>query len=68
MMEQDYKVTFTGEYFSTVVHVPNVEVSKDEPVDFIEARVAELAEDILKYNYGIDIMTISTVDLEIEEV
>lgn len=59
----EYNVKFTGDYFSMTVCVQNVDFPADEYDDEV---VIDLASNIIKEQYGWDVLKASTIDIEVE--
>ena len=55
-MENEYGVTFHGDYFSLTINVSGVEVSEGD--DHHDVAV-DLAANILKHHYGWDVKAVS---------
>lgn len=57
LMDIDYAVTFVGDYFSMVVNVQGVDGDEELAID--------LASNIIKDYYGWDVLSVSTIAIEV---
>lgn len=59
LLDKEYTVRFTGDYFSMTVCVQGVEGEEDMALD--------LASNLIKEYYGWDVIPVATVDIEVLE-
>jgi hypothetical protein len=64
-MVRTYNVTFIGDFFSTQTTV-ELDITDDNEDN--ESRAIATACDLLADYYGWDILSVSTVDVEVEEL
>jgi hypothetical protein len=58
VIDKEYKVTFVGDYFTTILIIQGVVKDEDEAID--------LACNILMEQYGWDMKAVSTIDISAE--